>query len=86
MKLRRASRWVELYQRDLRNARLIEFVEYAPRVDEDELARLMRRGAVAWKDVHNATAWVDELRGLPGMCAAAGVDVLVHHCDFGVPS
>lgn len=49
--------------RDLRNARLIEFVEYAPRVDEDELARLMRRGAVAWKDVPNATAWVDELRG-----------------------
>lgn len=49
--------------RDLRNARLIEFVEYAPRVDEDELARLMRRGAVAWKDVSNATAWVDELRG-----------------------
>ena len=49
--------------RDLRNARLIEFVEYAPRVDEDELARLMRRGAVAWRDVPNATAWVDELRG-----------------------
>lgn len=49
--------------RELRNARLIEFVEYAPRVDEDELARLMRRGAVAWKDVPNATAWVDELRG-----------------------
>ena len=49
--------------RDLRNARLIEFVEYAPRVDESELARLMRRGAVAWKDVPNATAWVDELRG-----------------------
>ena len=49
--------------RDLRNARLVEFVEYAPRVDEDELARLMRRGANAWKDVPDATAWVDELRG-----------------------
>lgn len=49
--------------RDLRNARLIEFVEYAPKVDEDELARMMRRGATAWKDVPNATAWVDELRG-----------------------
>ena len=49
--------------RELRNARLVEFVEYAPRVDEDELARLMRRGALAWKEVPDATAWVDELRG-----------------------
>ena len=49
--------------RELRNARLVEFVEYAPRVDEDELARLMRRGALAWKDVPDATSWVDELRG-----------------------
>lgn len=48
--------------RDLRNARLVEFVEYAPKVDEDELARLTRRGANAWKDVPDATAWVDELR------------------------
>lgn len=49
--------------RDLRNARLIEFVEYAPKVDEDELARMTRRGANAWKNVPDATAWVDELRG-----------------------
>jgi hypothetical protein len=49
--------------RDLRNARLVEFVEYAPKVDEDDLARMTRRGAVAWKDVADATAWVDELRG-----------------------
>ena len=49
--------------RDLRNARLIEFVEYAPKVDEEELARMMRRGANAWKDVPDAPAWVDELRG-----------------------
>jgi hypothetical protein len=52
-----------VFTRDLRNARLIEFVEYAPKVDEDELARMTRRGAVAWKDVSNATVWVDELRG-----------------------
>lgn len=49
--------------RELRNARLIEFVEYAPSVDDDDLTRLTRRGANAWKDVPNATAWVDELRG-----------------------
>lgn len=49
--------------RDLRNARLVEFVEYAPQVDEEDLARMTRRGSNAWKDVGNATAWVDELRG-----------------------
>ena len=49
--------------RELRNARLVEFVEYAPRVDEDDMAQLTRRGAQAWKDVPDATLWVDELRG-----------------------
>ena len=46
--------------RELRNATL---VEYAPKVDEDELGRLTRRGAQAWKDVPDATAWVNELQG-----------------------
>jgi hypothetical protein len=49
--------------RELRNARLVEFVEHAATVDEEELSRLTRRGAIAWKDVPNATTWVDELRG-----------------------
>ncbi|MDP3708072.1 MAG: hypothetical protein Q8R56_08275 [Polaromonas sp.] len=38
-------------------------MEYAPKVDEEELARLTRRGARACKDVPDATAWVDGLRG-----------------------
>jgi hypothetical protein len=49
--------------RELRNAKLVEFVEHASMVDEEALSRLMRRGALAWKDVPNATAWVDALRG-----------------------
>lgn len=49
--------------RELRGARLIEFVEYMAGVDEEELERLTRRGASAWKDVSDPTAWVDELRG-----------------------
>lgn len=49
--------------RELRNARLVEFVEYAPQVDENELARMNRRGQEAWKDVGNATEWVDQIRG-----------------------
>jgi hypothetical protein len=49
--------------RELRNARLVEFVEHAAAVDGEALSRLTRSGAVAWRDVPNATAWVDELRG-----------------------
>jgi hypothetical protein len=49
--------------RELRAASLVEFVEYASNVDEEELARLTRRGASAWKDVGSSTAWVDGLRG-----------------------
>jgi hypothetical protein len=49
--------------RELRDARLVEFVEYAPRFDDAEMARLSRRGALAWKDIGDATDWVDELRG-----------------------
>ncbi|QDL38953.1 hypothetical protein [Rhodoferax sediminis] len=49
--------------RELRNARLVAFVEYTTHVDEEALSRLTRRGAQAWKDVPDATAWVDELRG-----------------------
>lgn len=49
--------------RDLRNAQLVEFVEHTTKVDEEELTRMTRRGANAWKDVPDATAWVDELRG-----------------------
>ena len=48
--------------RELRAANLVEFVEYAPEVNEQELTRLTRRGVIAWKDVGNPTAWVDELR------------------------
>lgn len=49
--------------RELKEARLVEFVQYEPRFDEAELERLNRRGAQAWKDVGDASAWVDELRG-----------------------
>lgn len=60
----RVSAEYNVHTRELRNARLLEFVTYAPKVDEEELARLSRRGAAAWKDVADATAWVDELRGV----------------------
>lgn len=49
--------------RELRDARLVEFVQYEPRFDAAEFERLNRRGAQAWKDVADASAWVEELRG-----------------------
>lgn len=49
--------------RDLRNAKLLEFVEYATDVDEASIAKMTLEGQSAWKDVQNASAWVDELRG-----------------------
>lgn len=52
-----------LLTHELRNAQLIEFVEYAPRFDEQAFDRQTRRGAQAWKDVADASGWVDELRG-----------------------
>jgi hypothetical protein len=48
---------------ELRDARLVEFVEYAPRFDEADMERLTRRGAQAWKDVDDAAAWVEDIRG-----------------------
>lgn len=48
---------------ELRNAELIEFVEYAPRFDADAFERMTRRGAERWKDVPDASAWVEQLRG-----------------------
>lgn len=49
--------------RELRNAKLLEFVDYTNDVDEAHLRRLGQRGSEAWKDVDDPTAWVDDLRG-----------------------
>ncbi len=46
-----------------RNARLIEFVDYEPRFDEDEFRRMTEQGRQAWGDVTNASGWVESLRG-----------------------
>jgi hypothetical protein len=49
--------------REYRGARLLEFVEHESRFDEKAIERLTQRGAKAWRDVPDAGAWVDELRG-----------------------
>ncbi|WP_395319246.1 hypothetical protein [Variovorax sp. UC74_104] len=49
--------------REYRGARLLEFVEHESRFNEKDLERLTQRGAKAWRDVPDAGAWIDELRG-----------------------
>jgi hypothetical protein len=48
---------------ELRNARFIAFAPYRPKFDAAEFEEMTRRGSLAWRDVDNATDWVDELRG-----------------------
>ena len=49
--------------REYRNARLVEFVEHDHRFGAKDLERLTQRGAKAWRDVPDAGAWIDALRG-----------------------
>lgn len=63
MAMLRIKAELNVLTQELRNARLLEFVEYDQRVDEDGLQRLISRGDDAWKDVDDPTAWVDGLRG-----------------------
>jgi hypothetical protein len=49
--------------REYRNAQLIEFADYDNKLDSQALSRLTERGTKAWRDVANASAWVDDLRG-----------------------
>ncbi len=49
--------------RAYRNAKLVEFVDYDNKIDERAFTRMTERGAIAWKDVPNASQWVDDLRG-----------------------
>jgi hypothetical protein len=59
----RISAQYNVATREYRQARLIEFVEHDSRFDEREFARFTERGAKAWRDVDDPSAWVDALRG-----------------------
>ena len=59
----RISAEYNVMTREHRNARLIEFVEHDNRLDEKAFARMTQRGAEAWRDVPDASAWVERLRG-----------------------
>ena len=59
----RVSAEHKLVTRQHRNANPIEFVAYAPRFDEAEFERLTDLGRQAWKDVPDASAWVESLGG-----------------------
>lgn len=48
---------------ELRNIRLIDFEEYDPSYNEQELEKFIEEGTKAWADVPDAAAWVRDLRG-----------------------
>ena len=48
---------------ELTDAQLIEFVEHAPKFDQDAFERLTMNGLKAWADVPDPAKWVRELRG-----------------------
>lgn len=62
----RISAEYNVVTREYRSAHLIEFVEHESHFDERGFSRLTERGAKAWKDVSDASAWVEALRGNDG--------------------
>ena len=48
---------------ELRNVRLIDFEDYNPGYNEQELEKFIEEGTKAWADVSDAAAWVRDLRG-----------------------
>ena len=49
--------------RDYRNAKLLEFVDHDNSFDEQAFSLFTKRGANAWKDVTDASDWVENIRG-----------------------
>jgi len=48
---------------EMKDAVLVEFIDYSPVFDEEAFARLTNRGRRAWADVSDPAAWVRRLRG-----------------------
>lgn len=48
---------------EMKDAALVEFVDYSPAFDEEAFERLTSKGRQAWADVKDPAAWVRQLRG-----------------------
>ena len=59
----RVSAEYNVVTRKYRNAHLLGFEEQQQTLDEKQLHRLIERGVKAWRDVPDASKWVDSLRG-----------------------
>lgn len=53
----------DLLTGEKRDARLISFADYDPRIDEDEYQNAIQAGRAAWKDVGDSADWVRKIRG-----------------------
>lgn len=54
---------LNLYTGEIKDAELIEFVEYAPKFDENQFEAMTQKGRNAWSDVPDHVRWIRELRG-----------------------
>ena len=54
---------LNLYTGEIKDAELIEFVEYAPKFDSQEFEQMTTKGRKAWADVDDHVKWIRELRG-----------------------
>lgn len=54
---------LNLYTGELKDAELIEFIEYAPKFDQKEFDEMTAKGKKAWSGVKDHVQWIRELRG-----------------------
>lgn len=47
----------------MRNHRLIEFVTYEPRYNDEVFRQMVEKGTRAWSDVSDPASWIENLRG-----------------------
>jgi hypothetical protein len=59
----RLSAEYNVFTQELRKATLLEFIDYSANFVEDDSTKLTRRGQDAWREVSDATAWVEDIRG-----------------------
>ncbi len=54
---------LNLFTGEIKDAELLEFIEYEPKFDEEQFKQMTDKGQKAWSDVDDHVKWVRELRG-----------------------
>lgn len=51
---------------DFSRLHLLELTKFDPKYNEEYLSRLIKKASATWKDVHDADAWIYQIRGING--------------------